>query len=538
MTIISVKAFNGLKPILKPRLLGDNEAQVAQNARLVSGSLEPLRGTTTLKATSLFNPKTIFRYGTGATETNYWLEFANDTDVMRSPIPNDSYDRLYWTDGINPPRYAPNSMILSSQPYPGAFYQLGIPAPSAPAITDFTTTAADKVPESRTYVVTYVSAYGEEGPPSDASALTALDPTQAVTVTLPGAPSGSYNITLKRIYRSSTVGTSAQFQFVTEVPVANTTFVDTVAQADLAEVLPSEGWIAPPSDLKGLRMMANGAAVGFSGRTVHLSEPNMPHAWPHKYTIDYDIVGIAVYGQTVAVMTTAYPFLLQGADPAAMTPTKLEIPQACTSKRSIIENGDGVLYASPDGYVSLGAGINVITQNMFSRDQWQAYAPASMDAYLYNGRIHLLYNTGTTRGMLIIDGTGQGAVLTTCTYNSSTAMTAGFYDATTDTLYLAQNGSIMRFDRGSQTMATWRSKLFRLPYQQNFAVAQVRASSYPVILRVYADGALKSETTVTSSDHFTLPGGFRALDWEFEIDAPSEVSEINIATSAAELKAV
>lgn len=538
MTIISVKAFSGLKPIVKPRLLGDTEAQVAQNARLVSGSLEPLRGTTTLKATSLFNPKTIFRYGSSATETNYWLEFANDTDVMRSPIPNDQYDRLYWTDGINPPRYAPNSLILTSTPYPGAHYQLGLPAPTAPTISSFTVAAADKIPESRTYVVTFVSAYGEEGPPSDASLVTALDPAASVTVGLPGAPTGSYNITLKRIYRSSTVGSTAQFQYVSEVPVAQSSFVDTIDQAALGEVLPSEGWVAPPSNLKGLRMMANGAAVGFAGRTVYLSEPNMPHAWPHKYTIDYDIVGIAVYGQTVAVMTTAFPFLLQGADPAAMTPTKLEVPQACVSKRGIIETGDGVLYPSPDGYVSLGAGIDVLTKNMFSREQWQAYVPSSMDAYLYNGRIHLLYNTGTTRGILVIDGTGQGAVLTTCTYNSSTAMTAGYYDATTDTLYLAQNGSIMRFDRGSLTMATWRSKLFRLPHQQNFAVAQVLAASYPVILRIYADGALKSETTVASAEHFTLPGGFRARDWEFEIDAPTEVSEVNIASSVAELKAV
>ena len=536
MTAISVKAFNGMRPLVKPRLLGDGDAQVAQNARLISGSLEPLRGTTTLKSTSIFAPKTIFRYGSSATETNYWLEFANDTDVMRSPIPNDSYDRLYWTDGINPPKYAPNSLVLSGSSYPGASYTLGIPMPGQPAITSSTAATADKVPETRTYVVTFVSAYGEEGPPSDASALVSLDPSHSVTVTLPGAPSGNYNITLKRIYRSSTVGNQAQFQYVAEVPVAQGSYVDAIAQADLGEVLPSEGWVAPPTDLKGLRMMANGAAVGFSGRTVYLSEPNMPHAWPHKYTIDFDIVGIATFGQTVAVLTNAFPFLLQGADPAAMTPTKLEIPQACVSKRSIVETGDGVIYASPDGLVSLGAGIDVITKGMFSRDQWQAYAPSSMDTYLYNGRIHLLYNNGTTRGILVIDGTGQGAALTTCTYNSSVAMTAGYYDATTDTLYLAQNGSIMRFDRGNTTMATWRSKLFRLPFQQNMAVAQVRAASYPVILRVYADGALKSETTVSSAEHFTLPGGFRALDWEFEIDASSEVSEINLATSVAELK--
>jgi hypothetical protein len=537
MTILSVKAFNGLKPIVRPHLLQDTDAQVAQNVRLVSGAIEPMRGTTTLKSTTTSNPKTIFRYGSSATETNYWLEFVNDTDVMRSPIPNDQYDRLYWADGVVAPRYAPNSMILSGSSYPGASYQLGIPAPAAPSITAYTETVDNEIPESRTYVVTYVSAYGEEGPPSDASAVVALNPNQNVTVSLPGAPGGSYNITLKRIYRSSTVGTSAQFQYVDEIPVAQATYVDSISQGNLGEVLPSEGWVAPPANLKGLRMMANGAAVGFAGRTVYLSEPNMPHAWPHKYTIDFDIVGIATYGQTVAVLTTAFPFLLQGADPSAMTPTKIEVPQACTSKRGIIETGDGVLYPSPDGYVSLGTGIDVITKGLFSREQWQAYNPSSMDAYLYNGRIHLLYNNGT-RGILIIDASGQGAVLTTCTYNQYTPMTAGYYDPTTDTLYLAQNASIMRFDRGSLGLATWRSKRFRLPWQQNMGVGQVRAGTYPVYLRVYADGTLRIEKTVTSDEPFMLPSGFRALEWEFEIDAGGEVSEVNIATSMAELKQV
>jgi hypothetical protein len=350
---------------------------------------------------------------------------------------------------------------------------------------------------------------------------------------MPSAPSGNYNITLKRIYRSSTVGNTAQFQYVAEVPVAQSSYIDTVAQANLGELLPSEGWEAPPAGLKGLRAMANGAAVGFAGRTVYFSEPNLPHAWPHKYTIDFDIVGIATYGQTVAVLTTAYPFLLQGADPAAMTPTRLEVPQACSSKRSIIETGDGVLYASPDGYVSLGSGVDVITKSLFSREQWQAYTPASMDAYLYNGRVHIVHASG----MLVLDLTGQGAVLTTSNLNAASAFSGGYYDPSTDTLYVAQGNSIARFDRGSPLTATWRSKLFRLPWAQSMAVGQVIAASYPVTIRVYANGQLRASQVVTGDQHFTLPGGFRARDWEIEVEASVEVSEVNLATSAAELKA-
>jgi hypothetical protein len=905
MVAIVLKAFSGLKPIIRPRLLGDTESQVARNVRLISGSLEPMRASTNLKSTTLSSPKTIYRYGSSATESNYWLEFANDTDVMRSPIPNDQYDRLYWADGISAPRYAPNSLVLTGAPYPGASYQLGIPAPStkptysaystvavytpvtrdyvltlftgdkesaptaafsvqavdgqkvaftnlttsnlgdttitkkrlyrkvsgtfrrvaeidlatttyddlatdaslasaatlpsglttaisaptkAPAVSAPVATAtpagisrqyvytiksisisetvgagesqytqtnnyaesaasppatvtadntqtitlsgmvnknggthfrvyrkdvgspqyqlvaeipvsqtsvtdpiastvlgavlafdgpagtgptaapgalagqslaittvkriymltfadaagnqsakgpssavievvngatqvsishsetinagitkkrlyrqtvtvanglivandanwkfvsessanatsaidaapdsalttglsttlqnlpptpsgspainatipAQEVPESRTYVYTYVSAYGEEGPPSDASAVIQVDGTKALTVELSGPPSGAFNITLKRLYRSSTVGTRAQFQFVAEVPVATSSYADTVDQAALGEVLMTDKWVAPPAGLKGLRMMANGAAVGFVGRTLHLSEPNLPHAWPHSYTIDDDIVGIAVFGQSVAVLTRSFPYLVQGADPSAMTPTRLEMPQACVSKRSILETGDGVIYASPDGLVSIGSSTSIVTRGILSREQWQAYAPSSMDLYAYNGRIHCFYATGADRGELIFDLSGQGAVLTTSNLSTTTAVTAGYFDPRTDVLYLAQGNAIWRFDQGAPLTATWRSKLFRLPHPQNLGVGQVRAANYPVTLRVYVDGLLKHTQTVTQSDHFSLPAGFRGLDWEFEVDTTSEVSEVILATTASELKA-
>jgi hypothetical protein len=541
MTAIVVKAFGGMKPIVNPLLLDSGDAQLARNVRLISGAIAPLRGTTTLKSTTSVTPQTIYRYGTSSTETNYWLEFPGDVDVVRSPIAADQYDRLYWTDGTAP-RYAPNSLIVSGASYPGASYLLGIPKPTtAPSITASTAPTEAAKTESRTYVITYVSAYGEEGPPSDASAVVSVDNTQSVTVSIPGNPGGNRNLTLKRIYRSSTVGSRAYFQFVAEVPIATTSYVDTKSQADLGEVLPSENWKEPPSGLKGLRMMATGVAVGFVGNTVYLSEPNLPHAWPHQYPLDAEIVGIGTFGQTVVALTKTFPYVLQGVDPAAMSTTKMELRQACVSKRSIVETGDGVMFASPDGIVSIGGGgIQLVTQNILSRDQWQAYKPDSLQAYLYNGRWHGFYNTGSERGLLIFDFTGQGAYMTVSDLGSGGAqpITAGFQDASTDTLYLCQGSFIVRFDSGSSLPYLWRSKLFRVPQHLNFSVAQVRAAAYPVTLRVYADGALKFTKSVSSEAHFRLPSGFKALDWYVEIEGTSDVTEFFMATSVAELMQV
>lgn len=538
MTAIVVNAFSGIKPIMSPRLLGTSEAQTAQNVRLISGSLTPMKTLTTLQSLVSSSPATIFRYGTSATETNYWLEFSQDTDVMRSPIANDQYDRLYWTNGDGVPRYAPNSLILQagSGAYPRASYQLGLPAPATPSVTSSTPPGTGDTPETRAYVLTYVSAYGEEGPPSSASTLYTIKPDTSVTLTLASAPVGSYNVATKRLYRSSTVGNQAQWQFVAEIPIATGSYVDSKTQAELGEVLPSEDWVAPPAGLKGLRLMANGAAVGFVGKTLYFSEPNLPHAWPHQYPIDFDIVGIATFGQYVAVLTTSYPYLFEGVDPAAMSSRRLNLPQACVSKRSILETGGGVIYASPDGLVEVGSQNDVISRGLLSREQWQAYVPSSMECYVYNGRIHAIYNTGSARGTLVLDFSGQGAVLTTNNFNATTATTAGFYDASTDKLYFAQGTNIVRFDQGSAQTYTWKSKQFRLARPENLGFGQVTAEAYPVTFKLYCDGALKMTKTVQNNNQFRLPSGFRAYNWEIQLEGTAEVTGVAIASSTEELK--
>lgn len=537
MAAIDIKAFSGIRPLIDPLLLELPEATVAQNVQLVSGTLAPLLGTTTLKALTKIEPKTIWRYGNSSTETEHWLEFLAETDVIASPLPTDVWGRAYWTDGVKP-KYGTSDTILSGSSYPGVAYDLGIPAPAfVPDVYGSAPTAAATT-EYRTVVITYVSAYGEEGPPSAPSIVRPLDPAQAATYqNLGTAPSGAYNITTKRIYRSSTVGSAAQFQFVAEIPVAQGSYVDTVNQADLGEVLPSDLWVAPPAELKGLRLMANGAAIGFVGNTAYLSEPNLPHAWPHKYPIDFQIVGVAVFRQTAVLLTNAFPFALNGTDPSALSPEKLELRQACVSKTSIVETGDGVIYASPDGLVSIGSsGMAMVSDKHFTRKQWQALNPSSIKAFQHDGRYIALYTqTDGTRGILIFDPTGQSPFLTSSTLSSTTAITAAYSDARTDTLYLAQGSDIVRYNAGSALTYTWKSKPFRMSAPVNLGTAAIEANAFPVTLKVYADGVLKQTKTVTNRKPFKLKSGFKALEWQFELSGTVEVKRLRVATSVTEL---
>lgn len=535
----TIKAFGGQRPIVDPLLLEATEATQAMNTRLLSGALTPLRGTTTLKALTKSSPQTIWRYGTSATETDYWLEFLADTDVMASPIAADPYGRVYWADGAAP-KYGPSSIVLSGASYPGNSYNLGVPAPaSAPVVTASVAPPDASQSEARTYVYTFVTAYGEEGPPSSASAVVTVDPSSTTTISLPSTSAGgSYNLGTKRIYRSSTVGTSAQFQFVAEVAVATTSYADSVLQAELGEVLPSTDWVAPPSGMKGLKLLANGAAIGFKDNTAYLSEPNLPHAWPHQYPVEETIVGIGVFRQSAVLLTNGRPYLLNGVDPSAMSAERMELPQACLSKRSIVDTGDGVIYASPDGLVAIGSGgINVLTKNLFTREQWQAYNPASMVAAVYENRYHAAYQTTAgARGWLTFDFSGQGATFTQSDINTSSAVTALYADIRSDTLYMAQGSNIVRFDAGSNLTYTWRSKLQRMPFPLNMGRAQVLAAGYPVTFKLYADGALKHTQTVAGADVFKLPSGYRALDYQIELTGSADVTQVSIAAVTEELR--
>ena len=539
MAVISIKGFGGLKPMTDPLLLDTADATVADNVRLMSGALTPLSGTTELRTLGIPAANTIFRYGYSTNEQEYWLEFAGDVDIIRSPIAGDPYGRVYWADVVKP-KYAINTQILSGSVYPGSSYDLGVPAPaSAPVMSGSAPTTAS-TSETRTYLYTYVTAYGEEGPPSDSCAAATLNPEQSVQVSGLVPPPASYtNITKIRLYRSSTVGSAASWQFVVELPVANTSYTDSIAQADLGEVLQSDLWTAPPAGLRGIKMTANGAAVGFVDNTAYMSEPLALHAWPYQYPIDDKIVGIGVFRQSIVLLTTGFPYLLSGVDPQAMSLEKMELPQACLSKRSIVDTGDGTMYASPDGLVSIGSnGVNIITNSLMTRKQWQELNPASFIAYSHDGRYHAFYTkTNGDRGTLIVDFSGQGAVLTTSSVNASSAVLGGYSDPRTDTLYLSQGGKIVRFNSGSNLTYTWRSKLFRIPKISPFTVASIDAAGYPVTAKFYADGTLVHTQTVTDNNSFRLPSGFRAQDWQFELSGAYDITRFRVANSVVELKA-
>ena len=546
MAVITIPKFSGVAPRVSPNKLSPEMAQTAQNVRLLAGTLaawkQPL---TVVSGLTAGDPSTIYRFGQDLTsDTQYWFHWTVDVDVVKGAISGDQTERTFFTHPTLGARQTNNSLALTggSGSYPWNSVPLGVPAPAfVPTAAVATNGDAGEPTETRIYCVTYVTSLGEEGPPSTTSAPLDLKPTGAI-VTLSNlstaAPTGySGYITAKRIYRTLSGNLTTEFQLVDEIPITQGTYSDNIASSQLDEVLPTATWQPPPSGVFGITSMANGILLLFKDYDIYPSEAYVPYAYPVDYqlSVDYPIVGAKAVGSSAIVVTTGHPYLLTGSDPSALSLIKLENPQACVSKRSLAPVEGGVIYASPDGliFVSTAGQVQNLTAQLFSRDEWQALVPSSIDGYFHDGRYFGFYNNGTTQGGFIFDpAQGTGAFTFIDTY-----ATAGYSDLLQDALYLKVGTNIVKWGAGSTSLSyTWKSAVFEMTTPANPGCAQVVARSYPATFKLYADGALKHTQTVTNNDPFWLPSGYRARFLEVQIEGTGEVLAVHIASSPQELK--
>lgn len=392
---------------------------------------------------------------------------------------------------------------------------------------------------SSAWVYTYVSGWGEEGPPSPASTVIERGDGQPVEITgMDPAPAGPFNIVGKRIYRVNSGTQGAEYQFVAEVPISADSYTDELRDTELGELLPSIDWDPPPAELQGLTALPNGVLAGFVGKTVYLSESFLPHAWPRDYThtAHYDVVGLGHYGNSLVVLTTAQPYLIQGADPAGMVMTAVGLPQACVSKRGIVSAGElGVLYPSPDGLVLIGAsGARLVTEGYLSRDEWQAFRPETILARVVDSEYMAFYDGVDGPGAFLFDLRQGGSGLRLLDLHA----TAVYVDPVQDALYLVVDGELVRFDAGPEPLRyRYRSKRFALPQSVSLGVARVVAASYqqPLTFRLYADGELRFTHEVKDAELFRLPAGFVGREWEVEIEGVDPLQEIVLAESVGEI---
>lgn len=389
--------------------------------------------------------------------------------------------------------------------------------------------------ETRVYAWTWVNkeaGFEFESTPSDATASVDAYFDQGVYLSGRSAVPAGYVVTHWRLYRS----VNGTYLLVDELPVSRNTYTDTKLAEDLSETIPSLTWTPPPAALRGLTNLPNGIMAGFVGRDVYFCDPYHPHAWPEQYiqSVDYPVVGLGRMDTTLAVLTTGTPYFLQGSHPDSITVVRSDLEQACASKRSIVSTNGVVIYASPDGLVLLSSsGSKLITENVFTRAQWQAYfRPESIHAYSHDLKYIAFYDNGTTQGGFIFDPTSGQIIL------HDIYATAGFSDLQRDQLFLSSsNRTIKTWIGGAPKSLTWKSKKFWMPKPVGYTCAQLEAEAYPVTLKVYVDGTLGHTATVADRTAFRLPV-LVGRDWEFQIEGTAEVFSLAIATSMEEIAGV
>ena len=392
-------------------------------------------------------------------------------------------------------------------------------------------TAANKV--FHAWVYTYVSDKAEEGPPSPPSAIVergydASGAIQPVEVSnLATGPAGPYGIALKRLYRTVTgEGGVTSYQLLAEIAVTQVSYTDTALASAVSGALITSQWDPPPDELEGLTDLGNGVLAGFVGRDIYFSEPYQPHAWPRDYiqVVAYDVVGMGAYGTTLVVGTKGHPYVFTGTHPGNMAQARLELDQACVSKRSFVRAGQqGILYASPDGLVLVGpGGARLITRELYSLRDWRALEPENLvGAYLDGQYLGFLEND-----TIVINPENLGEV------RLPDDVKASYSDLESDRLWLVTGSEIQQWSALPVTGVAfrtwrWRSRL-ELGRLRTFSAAQVIANAYPVILRLFGNGQQVAEITVMNADGFRLPPMGLRSEWQYELEGNVEVTEVRI----------
>lgn len=430
----------------------------------------------------------------------------------------------------------------------------------------------DPVVVTRSYVYTFVSAYGEEGPPSPATIKTGnVGETWNLTIPDPTASQLSgRNITKKYIYRTITGSNGvATYYFVDELAVGTTGFNDTKSDDDISgnNQLQSEGWSPPDATLRGWVAMPNGIIAAWKENEVWFCEPYRPHAWPAEYSVsvDYPVVGCGVMGQTLVICTTGSPWTATGVHPSVMSLAKINSYEPCVSGASIISTPGGVIYASPNGLVVAVPGdVRPLTNGLIGPAEWQSRNQITKLRALQFNTAYMAYEVPAVTGSkgVLIEPTQGERVGYTQLKSTSYTVASIMPDPWSSAPLIIDTGKLYVLDQPDGTNLQpylWRSKIFKIQKKVNLGAMKIYfnvpegaptlttevinpttlTSTMYGIVRVYGDGVLRySKELRTSGVEFRLPSGFKAEEWQFEIEARVIVTDLQVASSSRELARV
>lgn len=384
-----------------------------------------------------------------------------------------------------------------------------------PDLQVFADLTQSSVQEARAYVYTYITAYGEESPPSPATVVTGWS-NGTWTIDLFSPPPDQMGVTRNivgiRLYRTVT-GTGGATTFFQVTPVGDAPNGDLpVTQAVYSDIitddvvvtntqLVSQLFSPPPEDLQGIIAMPNGMSVGWRSNEIWFAQPYLPHAWPPSFvlTTEYPIVGLGISGSSVIACTSGAPYVATGTDPSTMTAQKIQTSEPCLARGSIVGNNDGVYYAGPNGLmlVTQFAAITNTSELWITREKWQQLTPQKntravflVSSYFSLGCARNGDNSVAQRGYTIELNSADSQSFSIWPQPGGHRLgfnqldgPNGFdvvncrLDPWSSVCLVMQNGGVYYYDFSdpAPTMQTykWRSKLYQQKSKKNFSAMRI-----------------------------------------------------------------
>lgn len=342
-------------------------------------------------------------------------------------------------------------------------------------------------------------------------------------------------------------------------------FTDDFDSRDLFDILATDNYDAPPEDLQGLTAIQNNILVGFVGNTLYFSEPGAPHAWPAAYAVnlEHNIVGIGAISGSALVTTDSYPYIVSGSDPAnGMSTARIDANFPCLNKNSMVTMGYGIVYSTHDGLAvfSPNNGAAIITKLLYNNDTWQtSISPKTVVAEYYGDNYFASHSTGA---FVFEQDAKVGGFFVDCDYS----FTASFYDSIDGIVFYVNgtNGDIYQWDDLTQpsVVQEWKSKVIVTKDMINLGAARVVADYVDTTLtwdaetqvwnsalefwdaaesmtfRLWVDKQLVFTTTVTDTNGFRLPTGYRTDTFEVGVEGNIRVRAIHLAETMLGLREV
>ena len=320
-------------------------------------------------------------------------------------------------------------------------------------------------------------------------------------------------------------------------------FRDKIADIDVSRIeLTTFDNTPPPAELDML-IENNGTFFGSSGKKVYFSRSGSPEYWGllDYVTLDKECTGLGKLGENIVAFTKSNSYLISGYSRDTISLQRLPFSQGCNEKRSIVNIGGYLLWASNNGICMFnGSSVEILTKGTLSWDEFGRIGNATYDDFnstsnKWNNGLgfNITFATGYkdkyygvySNGILILD-LANGLKVSTINLPDAYSAVVNQDD---NLLYITVKNSLTNlFDvytvsnASDKMVATWKTgKIYTDSNNVRKHFRQVELDGTPLSVKVYVDGKLKH---IANSSKFFLPPACIGRTIQFEIDTINEIN--------------